>query len=156
MSGTVREWVGGFFPSGIMPWVCASSSMGQQQVQMMQAQGQIRQQQFDHDQAVQLQMHNQFLATMQHGTDLSMAREQAGMNARSTAASDWVDYSLNRQTVVNPGTGQLTKVSNAYTYTWVDSTGQHSYQTNDPNANPNGTMTGNWTKQQVVHGDGSM
>ncbi len=128
---------------------------GQQQVQMMQAQGAIQQQHFDHDQAVQLQMHNQFLATMQHGTDLSMAREQAGMNARSTSASDWVDYSLNRQTVVNPGTGQLTKVSNAYNYTWVDSTGRNSYQTNDPNANPNATMTGNWTKQQVVHGDGS-
>ncbi len=128
---------------------------GQQQVQMMQAQGQIRQQQFDHDQAVQLQMHNQFLQTMQHGTDLSMAREQAGMQARSTATSDWVDYSLNQQTVVNPGTGQLSKVSSAYSYTWVDSSGQHSFQTNDPNADPNATMTGNWTKQVVTHGDGS-
>ena len=126
-----------------------------QQNQMAAIQMQAQQQQFEHAQAVQLQMHNQFLATMQHGTDLSMAREQAGMNARSTAASDWVDYSLNQRTVLDPGTGQLTKVSSAYTYTWVDSTGQHSYQTNDPNANPNATMTGNWTKQQMVHGDGS-
>jgi hypothetical protein len=71
------------------------------------------------------------------------------MNARSTAASDWVDYALNQRTVVDPSTGQLTKVSSSYTYTWRDSTGQHIYQTTDPNANPNGTMPGNWTKQQV-------
>ncbi len=128
---------------------------GAEQNQIMQAQGQIRQQQFDHDQAVRQQMHEQFLSTMQRGTDMSMARAQAGMNARSTAASDWVDYALNQRTVMNPGTGQLSKVSSAYSYTWVDSTGQHSYQTNDPNANPNGTVPGNWTKQQVVHGDGT-
>ena len=76
---------------------------GQQQIQIMQAQGQIRQQQFDHDQAVRQQMHEQFLSTMQRGTDMSMARAQAGMNARSTAASDWVDYALNQRTVMNPG-----------------------------------------------------
>jgi len=96
------------------------------------------------------------MATMQRGADLSMARAQASMNARSTAASDWVDYALNQRTVVDPSTGQLTKVSSSYTYTWRDSTRQHIYQTSDPNANPNGTMPGNWTKQQWVHGDGTM
>jgi hypothetical protein len=30
-----------------------------------------------------------------------------------------------------------------------------SYQTNDPNADPNGSLPGTWTRQQVVHGDGS-
>jgi hypothetical protein len=45
-----------------------------------------------------------------------MARAQASMNARSTAASDWVDYALNQRTVVDPSTGQLTKVSSSYTY----------------------------------------
>ena len=95
------------------------------------------------------------MANMQRGTDISMARAEASMNAQSRAASDWVDYALNQQTVLNPGTGQLSKVSSAYTYTWVDSTGHYRYQTNDPNANPNGTMQGTWTKQVVVHGDGS-
>lgn len=127
-----------------------------QQNQMMQTQLQIQQQQFDHDQAVRQQMHEQFLSTMQRGTDMSMARAQAGMNARSTATSDWVDYALNQRTVMDPSSGQLTKVSNSYSYTWRDSTGQHVYQTTDPNANPNGTMPGSWTKQQVVHGDGRM
>ena len=102
-----------------------------------------QQQNFERTMVVQQRMHNQFLATMQRGTDLSMAREQAGMNARSTSASDWVDYALNQRTVMDPNTGQITKVSNAYSYTWVDSTGRNSYQTNDPNANPNGTLTGN-------------
>jgi hypothetical protein len=70
-------------------------------------------------------------------------------------AMDTVDYSLNQQTVMDPNTGAINKVSNASSYTWIDSSGKTSYQTNDPNANPNGVMQGNWTKQQVVHGDGS-
>jgi hypothetical protein len=114
-----------------------------------------QQQQFNHDQAVRQQMHEQFMATMQRGTDLSMARTQASMNARSTAASDWVDYALDQQTVRDPNTGQVSKVSSAYTYVWVDSTGKNSYQTGNPNANPNGTLQGNWTRQQQVHGDGT-
>jgi hypothetical protein len=116
---------------------------------------QAQQQQFNHDQAVRQQMHEQFLATMQRGTDMSMARTQANMNARSTSASDWVDYALDQKTVVDPNTGQLNKVSSSYTHTWVDSTGTVSYQTNDPNANPNGVLQGNWTEQQQVHGNGT-
>ena len=82
-----------------------------------------------------------------------MARTQAAMNARSTATSDWVDYALDQKTVADPNTGQISKVSNAYTRTWIDDTGKVSYQTNDPNANPNGVPPGNWTQQQTVHGD---
>jgi hypothetical protein len=110
---------------------------------------------FQQDMAVQAQMHQQFLATMQRGTDMSMARTQQSMDARSTATSDWVDYALDQRTVMDPSTGQVSKVSSAYSYTWVDSTGKTSYQTNDPNANPNGVLQGSWTKQQVVHGDGT-
>ena len=128
---------------------------GEAQNRAFQAQLQLQHDQFEQTQATQLRMHNEFLATMQRGTDLSMARAQAGMQARSTATSDWVDYALGQQTVRDPGTGQLSKVSSAYSYTWMDSSGQHSFQTNDPNADPNATMTGNWTKQVVTHGDGS-
>ena len=77
------------------------------------------------------------------------------MNARSTATSDWVDYALDRQTVLDPNTGKVNKVSSSYGYTWVDSTGKAGYQTNDVNANPNGVLQGTWTRQQVVHGDGT-
>jgi hypothetical protein len=146
-----------------VPWEQAWMQRSQQQAQQfmnaqMQASNQRMQanaQQFQHDQAVRQQMHEQFLATMQRGTDMSMARTQQSMNARSTATSDWVDYALDRQTVRDPSTGQVSKVSSAYSYTWVDSTGKTSYQTNDPNANPNGVLQGNWTQQKVVHGDGS-
>jgi hypothetical protein len=152
------------------PWVQAwqqrtQLQMQQQAQQQMQqsaqnarqfsAQMQAQRDQFNHDQAVRQQMHEQFLATMQHGTDMSMARAQQSMNARSTAASDWVDYALDQKTVADPITGQINKVSNSYTHTWVDSTGKTSYQTNDPNANPNGVLPGNWTQQQTVHGDGT-
>jgi len=92
---------------------------------------------------------------MQRGTNMSMARTQENMNARSTATSDWVDYALDQKTVMDPNTGQVNKVSSSYSYTWVDSTGKAGYQTNDPNANPNGVLQGIWTKQQVVHGNGT-
>jgi hypothetical protein len=114
-----------------------------------------QQQQFEHDRAVRRQMHQQFLDSMQRATDASMARTQEAMNARGTAASDWVDYALDQKTVADPNTGQITKVSNSYSHTWIDSTGKVSYQTNDPNANPNGVLPGNWSQQQTVHGDGT-
>jgi hypothetical protein len=60
-------------------------------------------------------MHNQFMATLQAGTDASMARSAASMQAQSTSASDWVDYALDRQTVLNTNTGQVSKISNQVT-----------------------------------------
>jgi hypothetical protein len=140
-------------------WVKRNTEQTQQAINQMwansRAQMQAQQQQFNHDQAVRQQMHEDFMATMQRGTDMSMARTQQNMNARSTATSDWVDYALDRRTVADPNTGQITKVSNSYNNTWVDSSGKTSYQTNDPNANPNGVLPGNWTKQTVVHGNGT-
>ncbi len=110
---------------------------------------------FQQDMAVQNQMHQEFMATMQRGKNMSMAQANASLNARSTATSDWVDYALDEQTVADPTTGQVSKVSSASSYTWIDSTGKTSYQTPDVNANPNGVLPGNWTKQTVVHGNGT-
>lgn len=110
---------------------------------------------FAQSQAVRQRMHEQFLSTMQRGTDMSMHRAAEVANSNHRMASDVVDYALDRQTVRDPNTGQISKVSSAYSYTWVDSTGKASYQTSDPNATPNGSLPGNWTRQQVVHGDGS-
>jgi hypothetical protein len=104
---------------------------------------------------VRQQMHNQFLATMQAGTNASMANAQAGMDARSTAASDMVDYSLDQRTVLDPDTGRVSKVASGYNHTWIDSTGKRSYQTDYTGANPNGVLPGQWTEQQNVHGNGS-
>jgi hypothetical protein len=149
--------------AGQMPWEQAWVERNQQQAN--QAMAQIRANtnaamaashaQFEQSMAVQNQMHQQFMATMQRGTDMSMANANASMNARSTATSDWVNYALDQQTVADPNTGQLSNVSSSYGNTWVDSSGKTSYQTNDVNANPNGVLPGTWTKQTVVHGNGT-
>jgi hypothetical protein len=148
---------------GRQDWQQAWVNRNQQQANAMMAQNiastnaamAASRQMFQQSMAVQNQMHQQFMATMQRGTDLSMAGANASMNARSTAASDWVDYALDKQTVLDPNTGQVSKVSSAYSYTWMDSTGKISYQTKEANANPNGVLQGTWTKQQVVHGNGT-
>jgi hypothetical protein len=119
------------------------------------AQSQASADQFAHSQAVRQHMHEEFLSTMQRGTTMSMNRSAQIANSNHTITSDWVDYSLDRQTVRDPNTGQTTKVDSSYTYTWLDSTGKVSYQTQDSWANPNGTGQGTWTRQQVVHGDGT-
>lgn len=143
-------------------WMAGSAQRTQQNINAIQQRGEAARAQtvqsaqaFQHSQDVQQQMHNEFLSTMQRGTDMSMNRTAEAGNARHTATSDWVDYSLDQQTVRDPATGQVSKVSSQYSYTWVDSTGRTSYQTNDVNVDPNGSLPGNWTRQQVVHGDGS-
>jgi hypothetical protein len=84
----------------------------------------------------------------------AMSNANAAMNARTTAASDWVDYALDQQTVVGPG--GVAKVSSSYTQTWSSTVGNQTqwFQTNDPNANPNGVLSGNWTQDTKVHGNG--
>ena len=107
---------------------------------------------FDRAQAVRSQQHQQFMATMQEGTDRSMARAAEAANSRHAIAQDWCDYALDRQTVTGPG--GTVKISNAYTQTWTDGSGNY-YQTNDPNTNPNGVLRGNWSQTTQVHGDGT-
>lgn len=107
---------------------------------------------FQRAEAVRAQQHQQFLATMQEGTDRSMARANEAANARHTIASDWCDYALDQQTVTGPG--GTVKVSSSFNHTWADGAGNY-FQTNDPNANPNGILTGNWSQATKVHGDGT-
>lgn len=125
-----------------------------------------RQMQFQHDQAVRSQQNEQYQAAtqagyarrnmqqaeVQAGYDRHNANEMQNMNARHTPASDWVDYALDQQTVTGSG-GVAVKVSSAYSQTWANGQGQY-YQTNNPNANPNGALPGNWTQQTQVHGNG--
>ena len=146
-----------------------SQAMAQQTQDNFNQQMQLQNQQFQQSEALKLQQHQQFqqaqdmryqqheqsLSTMQRGTDMSMQRAQQSANANHTAASDMVDYSLNQQTVRDPNTGQISKVSSGYNNTWLNDSGTHSYQNNNPNGNPNGYIQGNWTLQQQVHGDGT-
>jgi hypothetical protein len=75
----------------------------------------IQRQEIAHTMAVQQQAHKQFLATMAEGTRNSIARANEGMYRRSAAASDMVDFSLDRQTVMDANTGVVYKVTNQLT-----------------------------------------
>ncbi len=97
------------------------------------------------------QEHEQFMAQQESQFQSAMAGANASMNAQTTAASDWVDYALDQQTVMNPD-GSATKVSSAYSQTWTN--GTQWYQTNNPNVNPNGYLQGNWSMTTKVHGNG--
>lgn len=96
--------------------------------------------------------HQAFMQQQESQFQSAMNNANAAMNARSTAASDWVDYSLDQQTVMAQD-GTMAKVSSSYSQTW--SNGTQWYQTNDPNSNPNGVLNGNWTPTTRVHGNGT-
>lgn len=106
---------------------------------------------FNQAQDMHQRQHDEFLATMKRGTDLSMQQAGASAKANHQMAGDWADYSLDQQKRLDPTTGRITKDSSAYSYTWVnDSDPRNRMQTNDVNFNPNGNGTGNWTLQQNV------
>ena len=109
---------------------------------------------FDSFMAVTSQNHQAFMDQQESSFRSSMNNAQASQNARTTAASDIVDYALDQQTVT--GQGGTQKVSSAYSQTWSSTVGNQTqwYQTNDPNANPNGVLSGNWTPDTKVHGNG--
>jgi hypothetical protein len=95
----------------------AQQSNAQNQAMIRSADDAIRAGNAQIAQTMQLQQqeHDQFLSAMQQSTDNSMANANAAMNARSTAASDVVDFALNQQTVVNTNNGQLMKIPNQIT-----------------------------------------
>ena len=131
------------------------AAYGRRQMAQLTAQEQasaaMLKKQFDDFQATSQRNHEAFMAQQESSFRSSMNNANSAMNARTTAASDWVDYALDQQTVT--GSGGTVKVSNAYTHTWSNGTNQW-YQTNDPNANPNGVLSGNWTENTKVHGNG--
>jgi hypothetical protein len=96
--------------------------------------------------------HQAFMQQQESQFESAMNNANASMNAQSTAASDWVDYSLDQETVMNPD-GSTTKVAAGYSETWTN--GSQWYQTDIPNSNPNGFLQGNWTPTTPVHGNGT-
>jgi hypothetical protein len=108
-------------------------------------------QQYQQIQAASQANHEAFMQQQESSFQSAMRNANASMNAQTTSASDWVDYALDQQTVT--GAGGTVKVSSAYGNTWSNGQGQW-YQTNDPNSNPNGYLSGNWTQDTKVHGNG--
>lgn len=148
-------------PHGVntQQWMQAALARQQRQGQQMLAmltqqekqESQMLYNQFQQIMQRSQQEHQQFMAQQESQFESAMNNANASMNAQSTAASDWVDYALDQQTVANPN-GTTTNVSSAYSYTWTN--GTQWYQTNDPNTNPNGVLQGNWTQSTKVHGNG--
>ncbi|MGD0730903.1 MAG: hypothetical protein ABR956_06545 [Terracidiphilus sp.] len=110
-------------------------------------------------------MSDQFMATMQRNHQAFMQQQEDNFNhfqaniaaqqqARDNSASDWVDFALDRQTVAGPQ--GISKVSSDYTHVWTSQSGndQQYFMTNDPNANPNGVLGGDWSENTKVHGNG--
>ncbi len=116
-----------------------------------QASSALLRKQFEDFMATSQRNHEAFMAQQESSFRSSMNNATTAMNARTTAASDWVDYALDQQTVT--GAGGTVKVSSAYSHTWSNGTNDW-YQTNNPNANPNGVLPGNWTEDTKVHGNG--
>ena len=96
--------------------------------------------------------HQAFMQQQESQFESAMNNANASMNAQSTSASDWVDYSLNEETVMNPD-GSTTKVSSGLSQTWTN--GSQWYQTDVPSSNPNGVLGGNWTPTTQIHGNGT-
>jgi hypothetical protein len=108
---------------GILAWQDAWANRYEQNLQRQttafingsNARFNAEQERYRQQAAVQQQTHNEFMETLQRGTDMSMQRTADAMQARSTATSDWVDYALDRQTVRDVNTGQTGKISNQVT-----------------------------------------
>ena len=94
--------------------------------------------------------HQAFMQQQESQFQSAMNNANASMNAQSTAASDWVDYSLDQQTVM--ARRKTAKVSSAYSQTWTN--GTQWYQTNIPNSNPNGVLPGTGRRRPRFTGTG--
>ena len=121
------------------------------------------------DQERRTQQAQQFIQNMQAQGDArnaafaqQMADKSAGvqgfnaqMDRRSAHAQDVSDYLLDQQYYVNPTTGETSYASNQYNNTYTNgsnsSNNTQTLQTNDPNFNPNGVISGNWTQLQAIH-----
>lgn len=118
--------------------------------QMQQKENAAMNEEFRQFSQMMAQNHAEFMQEQESRFQSAMNNANARMNAQTTAASDWVDYALNQQTVA--GGGATAKVSSGYSQTWTN--GTQWYQTNDPDTNPNGVLQGNWTLTTQVHGNG--
>jgi hypothetical protein len=116
-------------------------------------------------------IHNQYLSSsarlnaehqagmeqLQRSTDSSMRNANNSMNARSTAASDMQDYSLDQQTV--SGANGTYKTSSQYSNVWSSPNGPalsngRTFGSTNNAVDPNSATDNTWTKDTKVHGNG--
>jgi hypothetical protein len=102
----------------VQAWIQRSNEQSQRAIaeinERSRQQMEINHEQFEHSMAVQQQVHEQFMQGMQQNFDHYQQGVAANMAARDASTSDWVDFALDRQTVLNTNTGQVYKISNQY------------------------------------------
>jgi hypothetical protein len=74
------------------------------------------------------------------GTAAAMRADSNTQAAIDHAAQRTVQYSLDRQTFINPSTGQKIEASSEYNHQWLSSDGSTLIQTQDHTLDPNGVV----------------
>jgi len=124
LESVVRQWdAPGMGPkpedAWVQAWIQRSDRQTADNIAEINREGVARRsemaQQFQHSMAVQQQMHDQFMQGMQDSFNHYQAGVQANWAARDASTSDWVDFALDRQTVMNTNTGQIYKITNQVT-----------------------------------------
>ncbi|MGA8937975.1 MAG: hypothetical protein WB439_02310 [Acidobacteriaceae bacterium] len=91
----------------------------------------------------------QFDRQLKASTDASMQADAARQHAIDDSAHQTALHSLDRQTFINPNTGQKIEASSEYNHQWISSDGSTLIQNQDPSFDPNGTVypiSQSWTE----------
>ena len=83
------------------------------------------------------------------GTTAAIQNDRNAQAATDNAAHQTALYSLDRQTFINPSTGQKIEASNQYNHQWMSSDGNTLIQTQDHTLDPNGSLypvSQSWTE----------
>ncbi|MGA2983432.1 MAG: cysteine rich repeat-containing protein [Terriglobia bacterium] len=91
---------------------------------------------------------------MIHQFQLHVAQTINGVVANSEAGANHAAYGESQiirsvQTFRDPSSGATFELSNQFDHAWLNGSNQY-VMSDDPNFNPNGNLTGNWTPLQVV------
>jgi len=81
-----------------------------------------------------------FRAQQQTSFEHAQQNDRAAQAAIDHSAHQMELYSLDRQTFINPSTGQKIEASDQFNHQWISSDGQSVIQNNDPTFDPNGVV----------------
>lgn len=96
-----------------------------------------------------LQKGQQFNQQLKSETDSAMRADRAHQDAMDDAAHQTALHALDRQTFINPNTGQKIEASSEYNHQWISSDNSTLIQTQDPTLDPNGSVypiSQSWTE----------
>lgn len=91
----------------------------------------------------------QVQAQIKNSTDRALATDRERQAAIDNAAHQTSLYVLDRQTFINPSTGQKIEASNQFNHQWMSSDGSTLIQTQDHTLDPNGVVypvSQSWTE----------